>query len=146
MTVATAARDLTHALQARAAETAAPPIEVEELSKSFLLPHARQTTLKERLLHPFAPGADELLQALASVSFHVEKGECFGIIGKNGRFAMSRALQRGRAFRDTGRFAIASSERSIREQSSSRWRVPVRTNRGYPGPGRQYHRCGDWDD
>jgi ABC-type polysaccharide/polyol phosphate transport system ATPase subunit len=57
---------------------------VENVSKSFRLPHQRVHTLKERALHPFQKGRYEDLQALKDLTFTVEKGEFFGIVGRNG--------------------------------------------------------------
>jgi ABC-type polysaccharide/polyol phosphate transport system ATPase subunit len=59
-------------------------IEIEDLWKSFTLPHQRRDTFKERFLHPFHQVNDEELQALKGVGFTVEQGEFFGIIGPNG--------------------------------------------------------------
>jgi ABC-type polysaccharide/polyol phosphate transport system ATPase subunit len=61
-----------------------PAIRVERVSKTFHLPHARRTTLKEHFLHPFQRSGAETQQALQEVSFTVEDGEFFGIIGPNG--------------------------------------------------------------
>ena len=61
-----------------------PAIVVEHVSKGFLLPHQRQTSIKELFLHPFRKLDYEQQQALDDVSFVVEKGECFGVIGPNG--------------------------------------------------------------
>jgi ABC-type polysaccharide/polyol phosphate transport system ATPase subunit len=54
------------------------------VSKAFRLPHQRYSTLKERVLHPFASSSHEVLQALDDVSFAVAPGEFFGIVGRNG--------------------------------------------------------------
>jgi ABC-type polysaccharide/polyol phosphate transport system ATPase subunit len=61
-----------------------PMIEVESVSKTFLLPHAQTSTLKEHVLHPFGRHQDETQQALSDVSFTIDEGEFFGIIGPNG--------------------------------------------------------------
>jgi ABC-type polysaccharide/polyol phosphate transport system ATPase subunit len=61
-----------------------PAIVVEHVSKGFLLPHQRQTSIKELFLHPFRKLDYEQQQALDDVSFVVESGECFGVIGPNG--------------------------------------------------------------
>jgi ABC-type polysaccharide/polyol phosphate transport system ATPase subunit len=62
----------------------APAITVERVSKTFYLPHAQRTTLKEHFLHPFQRSGGETQQALQEVSLTVEEGEFFGIIGPNG--------------------------------------------------------------
>jgi ABC-type polysaccharide/polyol phosphate transport system ATPase subunit len=57
---------------------------VERVSKEFQVPHERVSTLKERALHPFKRIGSERFQALDDVSFAVEPGEFFGIVGRNG--------------------------------------------------------------
>ena len=57
---------------------------VEQVSKTFRLPHVRYSTLKERALHPFAARSADELEALREVSFAVKRGEFFGIVGRNG--------------------------------------------------------------
>lgn len=59
-------------------------IEVRGLRKEFRLPHERRDTLREHFLHPLKRVDYERNVALDSVSFEVEKGECFGVIGRNG--------------------------------------------------------------
>jgi ABC-type polysaccharide/polyol phosphate transport system ATPase subunit len=59
-------------------------IEVDSVSKTFLIPHNPQTRLKERFLHPFHRTTYERNDALRDVTFSVDHGECFGIIGPNG--------------------------------------------------------------
>jgi ABC-type polysaccharide/polyol phosphate transport system ATPase subunit len=62
----------------------APAIVVEGVSKSFLRPHEQMHTFKERALHPFRGRSFDRLDAVRDVSFAVEQGEFFGIVGRNG--------------------------------------------------------------
>jgi ABC-type polysaccharide/polyol phosphate transport system ATPase subunit len=57
---------------------------VDDVSKTFQVPHEHVHTLKERALHPFRRTGSERLRALRNVSFAVESGEFFGIVGRNG--------------------------------------------------------------
>jgi ABC-type polysaccharide/polyol phosphate transport system ATPase subunit len=63
---------------------ALPAVAVDGVSKTFRLPHERVHTLKERAMHPFRRRSHDVLQALKAVSFSVEEGEFFGIVGRNG--------------------------------------------------------------
>jgi len=61
-----------------------PAIQVEDLHKSFRIPKHRVDSLKERVVRPFA-GRDYVeLRALDGVSFEIQQGEFFGIVGRNG--------------------------------------------------------------
>jgi ABC-type polysaccharide/polyol phosphate transport system ATPase subunit len=67
----------------------APPqqpfaVAVDGVSKTFALPHQHVNTLKERVLHPFQRTTYDRFEALKDVSFQVEPGEFFGIVGRNG--------------------------------------------------------------
>jgi len=59
-------------------------VQVQEVSKTFRLPHQRYSTLKERALHPFTTQTFDALHSLEDVSFEVRRGEFFGIVGRNG--------------------------------------------------------------
>jgi len=61
-----------------------PAVVVDGLAKTFTLPTEQVHTLKERALHPFRRSKHERLEALRDVSFAVEPGEFFGIVGRNG--------------------------------------------------------------
>jgi ABC-type polysaccharide/polyol phosphate transport system ATPase subunit len=61
-----------------------PAILVDGVSKTFEIPTEAAHTLKERALHPFRRGTIRQMRSLRNVSFHVEPGEFFGIVGRNG--------------------------------------------------------------
>jgi ABC-type polysaccharide/polyol phosphate transport system ATPase subunit len=63
---------------------AATAIEVEGLRKSFRIPIHRVDSLKERIVRPFSARDYRELRALDGVSFEIEQGEFFGIVGRNG--------------------------------------------------------------
>ncbi len=65
-------------------ESAGHAIEIRNLSKTFRLPHQQRNTVKEYFLHPFTRTTFETQEALTDVSFSVERGEFFGIVGANG--------------------------------------------------------------
>src|SRR3954465_8973341 len=65
-------------------ETTAVAIAVEDLHKSFRIPTQRVDSLKERAVRPFAARDYRELRALDGVSFKIEQGEFFGIVGRNG--------------------------------------------------------------
>lgn len=59
-------------------------LRVEDVHKSFKLPHQRYSTLKERALHPLRSRVYEELRAVNGVSVDIAEGEFFGIVGRNG--------------------------------------------------------------
>lgn len=61
-----------------------PAIQVENLSKTFRIPHEKINTIKGAFLNVLKKNTFETLHALDNISFEVKKGEFFGIIGRNG--------------------------------------------------------------
>ena len=61
-----------------------PAVVVDGVSKTFRRPHEQMHTLKERALHPLRRTGYERFEALKDVSFAVQPGEFFGIVGRNG--------------------------------------------------------------
>ena len=61
-------------------------ISVQNVSKSFLLPHEKNSTIKSAFVNIFKGGRgdSETQKALKDISFDIKKGEFFGIVGRNG--------------------------------------------------------------
>lgn len=59
-------------------------VTVQNVSKTFRLPHQRYSTLKERALHPFRSRTFDVLNAVRDASVEIKQGEFFGIVGRNG--------------------------------------------------------------
>ena len=59
-------------------------IKVSKVSKSFVLPHERQNSLKGAVMNLFASKTYETQKVLNNISFDIKKGEFFGIVRKNG--------------------------------------------------------------
>jgi ABC-2 type transport system ATP-binding protein len=61
----------------------ATALEVNGVHKSFRLPVAQMTTLKEQALHPLTRQQYRELKVLEDISLEVDRGEFFGIVGRN---------------------------------------------------------------
>ena len=61
-----------------------PALAAQGVQKRFKIPEERSHTLKERALHPLRRSGHEVLHALNDISFAIEPGEFFGIVGRNG--------------------------------------------------------------
>ena len=58
-------------------------IKVENVSKTFKLPHEKHNSIKGALINIGKRGYEKQ-QVLMDISFEVKKGEFFGIVGRNG--------------------------------------------------------------
>jgi len=61
-------------------------ISVKKVSKNFLLPHEKNTSIKSTVVNIFKKKnrSVETQHALKNISFDIKKGEFFGILGRNG--------------------------------------------------------------
>jgi ABC-2 type transport system ATP-binding protein len=59
-------------------------IKVSGVSKSFKLPHEKNTSVKSFITHPFRKRTFEKQEVLKDINFEIKKGEFFGIVGRNG--------------------------------------------------------------
>lgn len=59
-------------------------IKVSNVSKSFKLPHEKNTSVKSFVINPFKKRTYEKQEVLKNINFEIKKGEFFGIVGRNG--------------------------------------------------------------
>jgi ABC-type polysaccharide/polyol phosphate transport system ATPase subunit len=59
-------------------------IKAVNISKTFHITEDSHNTVKGRLFNLFNPPRNKLVQALKPTSFEIMKGECIGLIGRNG--------------------------------------------------------------
>lgn len=59
-------------------------IRAENISKTFTISEDSHNTVKHRLFNLFNPPRSRRVEALKPMSFEIERGECVGIIGRNG--------------------------------------------------------------
>ncbi len=59
-------------------------IDTSNVSKGFLLPHQRVSTMKAHFINPFHRKTYERQEVLRQISFAVKRGEWIGIVGRNG--------------------------------------------------------------
>lgn len=59
-------------------------ISVQNVSKTFKIPHEKISSLRGAFVNLFSKKSYEEFKALDDISFEVKKGEFFGIIGRNG--------------------------------------------------------------
>ena len=71
-------------LETRKAQAEKPAIVVRNVTKEFIIPHERRTTIFENIRGMFSPSTYEKFVAIKDVSFTVNRGESVGIIGDNG--------------------------------------------------------------
>jgi len=64
--------------------TKALAIQAKSISKTFRISEDSHNTVKHRLFNLFNPPRSKRVEALKSMDFDVYKGECIGLLGRNG--------------------------------------------------------------
>jgi ABC-2 type transport system ATP-binding protein len=59
-------------------------IKVSNVSKSFKLPHEKNSSVKSFIVNPFKKRTFEKQEVLKNINFEIKRGEFFGIVGRNG--------------------------------------------------------------
>ncbi|QEC42196.1 ABC-2 type transport system ATP-binding protein/lipopolysaccharide transport system ATP-binding protein [Pseudobacter ginsenosidimutans] len=59
-------------------------IEAKNISKTFRITEDSHNTVKHRLFNLFKPGRAKRVEAIKPMDFDIYKGECIGILGRNG--------------------------------------------------------------
>ena len=67
-------------------------IEIKNVSKQFILPQNRNSTLKQAIISIFKGHKNKktMHQVLKDINFNINDGDFFGIIGRNGSGKSSR--------------------------------------------------------
>lgn len=59
-------------------------ISIQNVTKEFRVPHERYNSLKQSMINTFSPKNYSKLKSVNDISFEIQRGEFFGIVGKNG--------------------------------------------------------------
>ena len=62
----------------------APAIQAKGISKTFHISEDSHNTVKHRLFNLFNPPRSKKVEAIKPMDFEIYKGECIGILGRNG--------------------------------------------------------------
>jgi ABC-type polysaccharide/polyol phosphate transport system ATPase subunit len=91
-------------------------IELDAVSKAFLIPSVHRQTIREHLLGMFEPRRFQCLQVLDGVTVDVRRGEALGIMGRNGSGKSTLLkIMCGVFLPDTGRVDIRAAITPILE-------------------------------
>src|SRR3954463_16679219 len=85
-------------------------IRAKNISKSFQITEDSHNTVKHRIFNLFNPPRSRKVLALKTMDFEVRKGECIGLIGRNGcgKSTLTKILA-GVYPTDTGKITINGS-------------------------------------